>query len=210
MRVVSIMIALAGTAHAAPGVAIDWAKGLVTAEGVGVADRHAPNPSVARGTSRRGAEDAARAQIAAKLGELPVAGGGTVADKAKDPAVKARLDRAVANAIAVAGEPETDGAWRVTMAVPIEAIRQAITEGPRPLPEAGDTGPAVIVIDGVSAKPAIGWTVGGTRAATVWVTEVPAWAKTAPHVKASKVNVGNIEIEGPTSDSTLFVIARKR
>src|SRR5512146_1402833 len=89
---------VSATAHA--GVAVDWGKGVVTAEGIGVADRHAPNPAVARGTSRRGAEDAARVELAKKLGELPVAGGGTVAAKTKDPAVKARLDRAVGDAIA--------------------------------------------------------------------------------------------------------------
>ncbi len=52
------------TSSARADVAVDWAKGLVTANGVGIADRHAPNPAVARGTSRRGAEDAARKKLA--------------------------------------------------------------------------------------------------------------------------------------------------
>ena len=204
MRACWILIGLAGTAQA--DVAIDWAKGQVTAEGVGVADRHAPNPAVARGTSRRGAEDAARAQIAAKLGALPVAAGGTVTDKVHDPAIQARIDRAVTQAITVAAEPETDGAWRVTMAVPIEAIRQAIADGPRHLPATGDIGPAVVIVD-AAAKPAIGWTIGGVHAATIWVTEVPAWAKAAPHVVATKAEAGAIEIAGTDrSDATLYVI----
>src|SRR5512141_2247064 len=80
-------------------VTIDWARGLVIGEGVSVADRHAPNPTVARGTARRPAEEAARQAIAAKLGELPVASGGTVAGAAKDKAVKARLERAIAAAV---------------------------------------------------------------------------------------------------------------
>src|SRR5262245_28637146 len=118
------LVALTATAHA--DVTVDWARGLVIADAVGIADRHAPNPAVARGTSRRGAEEAAEKLIAGKLAELPLAGGGKVADKAKDDAVKARLDRAVDAAITLAAEPQTDGAWRVTMAVPIEAVRQAI------------------------------------------------------------------------------------
>ena len=121
------LVLLAGSAHAD----VDWAKGLVTAQGIGIADRHAPNPAVARGTSRRAAEDAARGQLAKSVGALPVAGGGTIATKAKDPAVKGRIDRAVAQAISVAAQPETDGAWTVTMAVPIEALRQALVGGPR-------------------------------------------------------------------------------
>ena len=189
-----LLAVLAGTAHA--GVAVDWAKGVVTAEGIGVADRHAPNPTVARGTSRRGAEDAARAQIAAKLGELPVASGGTVAVKAKDPAVKARLEHAVAAAIAIAAQPETDGAWKVTMAVPIEAVREAL-DGPRVLPAAGDAGPAVVVVEGVTAKPAVGWTIGGKHVAALWVTDVPAWAKDAPRIKSDGT---------AGTESTLFVI----
>lgn len=189
---------------------VDWARGLVTADGVGIADRHAPNPAVARGTSRRVAEDAGRHVLATKLGELPMAGGGTVAARAKDPAVKARLDAAVAGAYAIAAEPETDGAWRVTMAVPIEAIRQAI-DGPRELPAAGDSGSPIVIVDGAAkAKPAVGWTVGGLHAATVWVAEPPAWAASAPHAAATKVSGGAIEIAstGATA-ATLFVILTK-
>src|SRR5690242_15069063 len=93
--VVGLVAGVATSAPARADVKIDWARGLVTADAVGVADRHAPNPAVARGTSRRGAEDAARKQLAAKLGELPVAAGGKVADKSKDKDVKARLARAV-------------------------------------------------------------------------------------------------------------------
>jgi hypothetical protein len=209
MRALAILAAIAGTASA-DGIKVDWQHGLVTADGVGVADRHAPNPAVARGTSRRVAEDAARRELAAKLGTLPIATGGTVADKTKDPTVQTRLDRAVAAAIEISAEPETDGAWRVTMAVPIEAIRQAI-EGARTLDPAGDHGPPVVVIDGVTAKPAIGWTVGGKHGAVLWAPEIPAWATAAPHVKATKAEHGAIEIAGTDAgDATLFVIVTAR
>lgn len=191
-------------------VAVDWAKGIVTAEGVGIADRHAPNPAVARGTSRRSAEDAARAQLAKGLGALPVASGGTVADKAKDPAIKTRIDRTVAQAVAVAAQPETDGAWKVTMAVPIEAIRQAIEGGPRQVVAAGDgAAPVVVVVDGATAKPAVGWTVGTGHVALVWMQAVPTWAKDAAHVKAASAKAGQIELADAgtvVSAATLYVI----
>jgi hypothetical protein len=207
MRGVLIVCALAATAHAE----IDWGKGLVTAEGVGIADRHAPNPAVARGTSRRGAEEAARAKLAKAITALPVATGGTVADKAQDAAVKARLDRAVAQAIAVEAEPETDGAWNVTMAVPIEAIRQAITEGPRHAPPSGDAAsdPVVLIVEGVNAKPAIGWTIGDARAPTLWVKDLPAWANDAPRVTARSAANGRIEVATPGSEATLYMIVTR-
>jgi hypothetical protein len=173
---------------------VDWAKGLVTADGIGVANRSAPTPAAARGPARRLAEEAARKKLAAQLGPLPVATGGTLDAKLKDAATKAAVDKAVANAIVVAAEPETDGSWRVTMAVPIEALRLAIA-GPRVV-EAG-------------AKPAIGYKVGGVAAATVFVKDVPAWAKTAPRVKAKGAKAGVIDATSEATEATLFVLLSK-
>ena len=210
MRFALSVIALAlagGTANA--DVKVDWARGLVIADAVGVADRHAPNPAVARGTSRRGAEEAAQKQLAAKLGELPLAAGGKVADKARDKDVKERLARAVEDAITLAADPETDGAWKVTLAVPIEAVRQAIA-GPRALGADGDKGPLVVVVEGATAKPAVGWKVGGVEAPALWVTDAPAWAKDAPRVKATVAKAGGIEVAGiDATPATLFVIITK-
>jgi len=188
MRAFLMLVAALAVGRAAHAD-VDWAKGLVTAPGVGVADRHAPNPAVARGTSRRVAEDAARAKLAGEVAALPVAGGGKVGDRAKDADVKARIADAVAHAMEIAAEPETDGAWRVTMAVPIEAVRQAIAGGPRVLGDKGDAPPPVVVVDGVAGKPAI----GALGAASVWVAEVPVWAKDAPHVSGKRGKGGAIE-----------------
>lgn len=203
--------ALAATARA--DTRVDWAAGRVTATGVGLADRHAPNPAVARGPARRKADDAAKARLARALPALPLATGGTLADKLGDPAVKARLDRAIASAIAVESETEleTDGSWRVTLAVPIEAVRQALT-GPRALPADGDAKapPPVVIVEGVTVKPAVGYTVGGLPAPTLWVAKVPAWAKDAPRVKATGAKAGAIDASaGPGSAATLFVIVGK-
>ena len=190
---------MASVAHAE----VDWARGLVTAEGIGVANRAAPTPASARGPARTRAEEAAKKKLAPQLPALPIAGGGTLADKLGDANVKAAVDRAVANAIVVSADPETDGSWRVTMAVPIEAIRQALV-GARSL--GGDDGPAVVVVE-AKAKPAVGYKVGGLAAATVFVKELPAWAKDAPHVKAKSVKSGVIDVEvGKASEATLFVI----
>jgi hypothetical protein len=201
------VLALAGSqAHA--DVAVDWANGLITADGFGVADRHAPSPAVARGTSRRPAEDAARRAIRARVLDLPMAAGGKVGDRAADRAVQARIDRAVQRAFAIAAHPETDGSWRVTMAVPIEAVRQALTAA-RTLPEHGDSGPPVVVVEGAHAAPAVGWKIGGIDAATVWVTEIPAYARSAPRVHG-EAKAGEVAVDGMQgSASTLFVMLRK-
>jgi hypothetical protein len=190
---------------------VDWAKGLVTADGIGVASRAAPTPAAARGPARRMAEEAAKKKLAPQLGALPLAAGGTLEAKLKDAGVKAAVDKAVANAIVVDAEPQTDGSWKVTMAVPIEALRLAIGGGPRAL--GTDSGPAIVVVDGAGAtKPAIGYTIGGVGAATVFVKEVPAWAKAAPRVKAKgAAKAGVIDVVGmPSSaEATLFVIHTK-
>jgi hypothetical protein len=188
---------------------IDWAAGLVTAGGTGIADRHAPSPAVALGTSRRGADQAAKQRISDKLATLPLASGGTLASKLGDPALQARVTAVVDAAITIAAEPETDGSWHVTLGVPIEALRQAIA-GPRSLPATGDSGPPIIVVEGVTAKPAIGWTVGGAAVATLWVKDVPAWAKDAPRSRAGAAKAGAITVDAnPGTAATLYVVITK-
>jgi len=84
-----------------------------------------------------------------------------------------------------------------------QSIRQALA-GPRTL--AADDGPAVVVVE-ANAKPAIGYKVGGLSAATIFVKDVPAWAKDAPRVKAKSAKDGNIDVApGQATEATLFVI----
>lgn len=212
---VSLIVWLAGAMAVRPAAAdrdetdaarVDWAAGRVTAGGTGIADRHAPSPAVALGTSRRGAEDAARRRILAKLPALPLAAGGTLAARLADPAVQARVEAAVAAAISVAAEPETDGSWHVTLGLPLEAIRIAIDQ-PRALSPAGDQGPAVIVVDGATTKPAIGVSIGGIAAATLWMKAIPSWAKDAPRIKATSSSPGSIAVaSNPGSAATLYIV----
>ncbi len=188
-------------------VAIDWTSGRVEATGVGLADRHAPNPAVARGPARRKGEEAARARLARAIRALPLAAGGTVDDRDDDAGVKRALARAVDTAHVVVAELETDGSWRVTLAVPLEAIRQAVF-GVRDLPAGGDldTTP-VVVVKARGAPPGLGYEIGGTPVTTVWSTSVPSWAKRAPVVEGKRAAAGRIDAKttgfGP---ATLFVI----
>jgi hypothetical protein len=208
-----VALAATGTAWAdSDGAKIDWTSGTVTARGVGVANRHAPSPAAARGPARRLAEDAARKRLAAGVATVPLAGGGTLADKLGDAAVKARVDKAVANAIVSDATPETDGSWTVTMGVPLEALRQALA-GPRKLVDrASDEGPPIVVVENVAAAPGLGWTVDKLAAPTLWVKDakdVPAWAKGAPRVKATSATAGAIVTPGTKATaSTLFVLVR--
>lgn len=182
----TLALAILARSAGADAPRVDWARGLVIADATGVAERHAPSPAVARGTSRRGAEEAAKRLLAGKIAELPLASGGKVGERAKT---------AVETAIVLAAEPETDGAWRVTMTVPIEAVRQAIA-GPRALDAAGDTGPQVVIVEGMKGKPA----VGALAAPTLWVEKVPAWAKDAPKVSAKGLT--------PSAQTLYIVITR--
>ncbi|MDQ3366412.1 MAG: hypothetical protein M3680_13385, partial [Myxococcota bacterium] len=127
-----------------------------------------------------------------------------------EPAIKAGVDRAVAAARVIAAEPETDGSWKVTMAVPIEAIRQALAGGPRA--HGRDDASPVIVVEGAAAVPAVGYQLGALAAPTIFVKAVPDWAKGAPRVKARAraTKDGVIDVPaGKATGSTLFVIVTK-
>lgn len=204
---ITVIAGGASVAHAE----VDWARGWVTADGFGVANRAAPTPAAARGPARRLAEDAARKKLAPQLASLPLAEGGTLADKLGDAKVKAAVDRALAEAIVIDADPQTDGSWKLTMAVPIEAIRQALV-GPRALAatDDGDGGPPVVIVDGAGgAKPAVGYQLGTLAAATIFVKDLPAWAKDAPRVKAKSAKAGVIDLApGKATAATLFVIRK--
>lgn len=182
---VSAIAASAGGAAAAPwtaagegGVVIDWSAGAVRGKGIGPAARHAPSPTVARVGARRAAEQQARARIGAAVRALKLAAGGTVGEAAdKDQEVAARLARELERAPVVAAELGTDGSAKVTIALGIEAIRQAV-RGPRVVGKGdGAEEPKIWLIDAAKAKaaPAIGLAldVGGTRwdGPVIWVRD---------------------------------------
>jgi len=204
-RVLGALLVMASTAHA--DAKIDWARGLVIADGVGVADRHAPSPAIARSTARRGADDAAKRAIAIALRAIPLAAGGTLGERAKDAAIAARIDAAVAHAMTLAADPDTDGAWRVTLGVPLEALRQAI-DGPRAF-TGGDVAPAVVVVE-ASAPPALGYRVGTTGVAIAWRADANPDLATAPRTTATVAH-GTLALAKPLGNAaTLYVIVPGR
>ena len=186
---------LTGIASAEPAK-VDWARGLVIASGrrrrrpartkpgggpryvaprrAGRRRRSSSRPSSTICRSRA----AARSAIARRTRTSP--SGSRARSTPRSP---------------IAAEPETDGAWQVTMAVPLEAVRQAARRA-RVLPADGDKGPIAVVVTGATAKPAIGWKVGTLEAPTLFVTDVPAWAKDAPRATAKSAKAGVIEVGG--------------
>jgi hypothetical protein len=173
------VVFVAGTAHAdvtsplAGGATIDWSRGMLTVTGVGLADRNAPSPAVGRAASRRRADDAARAALAGALPAVPWTAGG------KPGELAARDGWLAAHAVVAAATLHPDGSWRVTLGLPIEAIRLGLA-GPRRVAGGGDPAavtdpkaPRVVVID---ARPLAGVTpIGGVAIGaagagpTVWI-----------------------------------------
>jgi hypothetical protein len=228
LRCVLALLVLGGTAHAAPwtaagegGVVIDWSAGALRAKGVGPADRHAPSPTVARVGARRAAEQQARAKLLAAARALPFAAGGTIGDAIdRDEAAAARLAREVELAPVVVAELGTDGSARVTIALGVEAVRQAIA-GPRGV--AGGGGAATVyVIDASRVKPppapavGIALDVGGARwdGPIVWVRErgdnADAVAGTASAATGGVLTVSGMSSAPPAGALVVVVVPEKK
>jgi len=213
------MMLLSGSARAEVakslpgGATVDWSRGVVIARGVGPADRHAPSPAVARAASRRRADDAARAMLATALAEVPWIGGATPAELAT------RDGWIAAHAVDVDATLNPDGSWRVTLGLPIEAIRLGLA-GPRALAAGGDAGETrAIVIDAskLDAAPLGGVAIGaaGTAAATLWVERAPGKdvvGDKAVERKAKALADGVITVDGSVPDlaGTLIVVVVRR
>jgi hypothetical protein len=220
--VAALLVPSASAALAAPirsrddqGRVTDWTTGQLLARGIGVADRHAPSPAVARDAARsRAVADATRALIAAAA-QLPMADGQPLG-KRLDPAALAAV---AATAQVSAAEPLVDGSWRVELALPLEALRLAVA-GPRPAPAGNDTGPAVVIVTlSGPAAPALGVAIGDGKAvrhgAVLWVTDttdgipLPASVvRQATSVEAKGINAGTIRVPrlADATDATLFVV----
>jgi hypothetical protein len=209
---VGMMVALAATtAAAAPvttrvaGLDVDWSRGVAIAHAVAPADRRAPSPAVARSGARRAAEDRGRVMLAAAARALPWAAGGTVGEvlDARGDAAKVALERAVARAVVTAADYLTDGSVRVTMTLPIEAVRQAV-DGPRAVAAGavvdGDAVTAVVVdARGLKVPAAVGLALGDQRGPLLLAQARPAAAVLGARVlavKATAVKAGRIAVAG--------------
>jgi hypothetical protein len=209
---VGMMVTLVATSSAAApvttkvaGVDVDWTRGVAIAHAVAPADRRAPSPAVARSGARRAAEDRGRGMLAATARALPWAAGGTVGDAVDErgDAGKAALERVVARAAVTAADYLTDGSVRVTMALPIEAVRQAIDGAREVAAGAAVDGDAVtaVVVDarGVKVPAAVGLAIGDERGAVVVAHARPSAAVLGSRVlavKATAVKAGRIAVAG--------------
>jgi hypothetical protein len=178
----------------ASGGRVDWSRGVVTVIGVGLADRHAPAPAVGRAASRRRADEDARAKLATALGEVPWITGEKPGDLAT------REGWIEAHAVTLAADLAPDGSWRVTVGLPVEAIRLGLA-GPRALPADGDAAKGAIVVDAtkLDATPTGGATIGGAGAQVLWVDAPPpaALVGAKPEKRAAKaVTAGAVEVDG--------------
>ncbi len=214
---VVVLAGLAAPASASPSVTqplaehvmLDWTVPGVVAEGIGLADRRAPTPDVARAAARtRGIADA-RKRLRAAVENVPWANSKTVGALLD----AAQLDAAVAAALVQHAEPQTDGSWRVRLLLPLEVLRQA-AQGPRKLEAAGD--PATVAVVAIDAKkvaiaPNVGWLFndGGAPVpcAQRWVTR---WD--GPTIKATAAQAGVITLSKPAGikPATLCVIIVSR
>lgn len=206
------------------GRVVDWTAGQLLARGLGLADRRAPSPAAAREAAKRRAISDAAAQLAEAAAKVPLAGGETVG-KRVPAAVLAEL---AAEASVASSEPLVDGSWRVELALPLEALRQA-AQGERTAPADGDAAavPAVLVVHApADAVPAIGVAVSdgkrSVRGATLWVRGSAAGLlpaaqlATAPVAKAANAAGkagggkagGELRVDrlAGTTDATLLVV----
>ena len=210
------------------GHVTDWSAGQLVARGLGVADRRAPSPAVARDAARRRAIADAVRQLIAGAEQLPLAGGQRLFDRL----AKERLaELAAAEAVVLAAELLVDGSWRVEVALPLEALRQAAfaapasASGARVLPAKGDASaaPAVVIVRApAGTQPVLGLTISdgktSVRAATLWASGSPAGVPlperqlaAAPSLTASAAgSASGAELRvaklAGASDATLFVV----
>ena len=201
----------------AQGHTVDWTAGQLVARGLGVADRHSPSPATARPAARRRAlADAARQLVrAAALVPRAAEGAGGARALRKD-----ELEALAAEAIVLSAEPLVDGSWRVSSALPLEALRQA-SAGARPLPAAGDApeAPSVVIVRApAGTSPRLGVAIGDgkttVRGAALWASadldDVPlpkALLDAAPALDAERSGDGlRVAKLAGASDATLFVV----
>jgi hypothetical protein len=118
----------------------------------------------------------------------------------KDEAAKARLADEIERAPVVEADLLTDGSARVTIALGIEAVRQALS-GSR----TATTGENAVVwiVEAKRATPAVGWAVkvDGTRwdGPVLWARDRSAAPAGAVTAKATAATDGVLSVSGPTA-----------
>jgi hypothetical protein len=187
-----------------PGrVHIDWTAGRITAVGVGAPDLRAPGPAVARVTTERIARREAEKRLLEVAAALPLAAGGQASG--------ARLDAARRLVHDLEVRYSSDGSVEVTLALPLEAVRQALETQSAAAPTMDEIAPTAVIVDlgKLDVAPALGVTLqaGGTRliGPTVWHKDGKAAAEDpragarvlAARATAAKGGVITIETDEP-------------
>lgn len=186
-------------------VTIDWSTGVMVAKGVGLADRRAPAPDVARAAARSRGVAQARSRLRAGLLLVPWANSKTSAEQL----TAAQLETLVEAATVVRAQPQTDGGWHIELQLPIEVVRQAVQGNRKRAGDGDDTDTPEIALDARKLRvvPAVGLRVndGGTTVACAmrWVNRWPGAS-----VKVSGVTAGQLELSKPVGikPATLCVI----
>jgi hypothetical protein len=134
---------------------VDWTAGELRVYAVGLADRRAPTPDIARPAALARAQAKARELLMIEITKLPWADGKTVAEHL----TATQRNEAVSLAQVTSATPQVDGGWQITMNLPLEIVRQ-LAQGPRSV-AIGNSEPTVsenIVVDGRSLAlvPALG------------------------------------------------------
>ncbi len=125
---------------------VNWSRGMLVVTGASAADVRAPTPEVARIRAERRAREQARARLLAQARTVTWAGGDTVGDQIDAaPAAAARLARAVDRARDEDVDYSSDGSVVVRLALPLEAVRLAVTGAAEPPVDAA--GVTAIIVD---------------------------------------------------------------
>ena len=186
-------------------VTVDWSAGVMVAKAVGLADRRAPAPDVARAAARSRGVTQARAHLRAALLLVPWANGKTSTEQLS----AAELETLVAAATLGRAQPQTDGGWHIELQLPVEVVRQAVQGNRKRAVDGDDMVPPAIALDArkLSVLPAVGMRVndGGAtvECAMRWVTRWPGAS-----IKVSHVTAGQLAVSKPVGikPATLCVI----
>jgi hypothetical protein len=172
-----------------PAVRIDWTTGELTARAVGLADRRAPSPDVARAAARRRGIDDARVSLRNALPAIAWSDAKTLANEFSD----AELDSIAGLAVVSKAAPQTDGGWQISLSLPLERIRQ-LRSGPRRLTDAGDDESSLLVrIDArsLTLRPSLALKVSGNSCALLWSTSATGAMIAAKAMPSNEITISS-------------------
>jgi len=207
------------TKQLAPGVSLDWTRGLLLARAAAVAALTAPSPELARVGAERKAKTRAEQLLKTALGKIPLTGLTWKALR-KDKDREARLTEVLEDPLVVEVEYASDGTTVVTLGVPLAALRDAIA-GSVMAPPGGEGGVESVLLDarGVVSRPVLNLSVGDAIIGPAVYVQNEGEALSDPRLgkrmirartKSAKNGRLQVEAEGPVAgalaDGALFFV----